>query len=152
MASPAIAPARPALASLPPRIAFFDGLCGFCDKTVRWLIDRDPNERLHFAPLQGETAELVRAAFPGEFPEDIDTLVFFDRAGESPHLLLRSRAIFEVLRVIGGRTAWLARLCILPVGLTDFLYRVFVRRRYRLFGKLDECRVPSPEERSRFLS
>jgi predicted DCC family thiol-disulfide oxidoreductase YuxK len=34
---------------------------------------------------------------------------------------------------------------------TDPVYRLFVRHRYRIFGKRSECLVPSSAERSRFL-
>lgn len=142
----------PALAELPPRIVFFDGDCAFCDGRVRWLIEHDPEGRLRFAPLQGETAATVRAAFPERFPEDLDTLVYLrpDADGRAD-LRLRSAAVFELLQEIGGPTAWLALLRFLPRALTDWGYRVFARNRYRWFGRLDACAVPTPAQRARAL-
>ena len=118
MATPSEARA-PEPMTLPPRIVFYDGVCGFCNGLVRWLIERDPDHRLHYAPLQGETARSVRAEYPDRFPEDIDTLVFFRRPseGEEPRspeaLALRSTAAFAIARELGGRywrsVAWAAR-------------------------------------------
>ena len=139
-----------ALADLPPRIVFFDGVCAFCDGGVRWLMDRAP--RLCFAPLQGETAAIVRAAFPERFPTDLDTFVYLrpDAAGR-PEISVRSAAIFEILREIGGAIAFLSWLRWLPQALTDWLYTYFARHRYEWFGKLDDCRIPSPAEQARSL-
>ena len=37
-------------------VVFYDGVCGLCDRTVRFLLRRDRRDRLRFAPLQGEVA------------------------------------------------------------------------------------------------
>jgi predicted DCC family thiol-disulfide oxidoreductase YuxK len=134
---------------LPPRLVLFDGVCGFCDRAIRWLIERDRCERLHFAPLQGKTAAALRRRHP-EIPEGVDTLVYveIDAAGERVHL--RSDAVFRIVAQITGpwrRLVWLRRL---PRPLTDAGYRLFARCRYRLFGKFDTCPTPHPGERARF--
>ena len=38
-------------------IVFFDGDCLLCEGVVKWLNRMDDNDRLKFAPLQGETAK-----------------------------------------------------------------------------------------------
>lgn len=135
---------------LPPRVVFFDGVCVFCHDTTRWLMAQDPEAKLHYAPLQGETAAALRALDPA-FPESIDTLVFADLRGSAPRLLLRSAAILEALETISFRPWWLQVLRALPTPLADFLYGCFVRIRYRVFGKLDACPMPTAEERELFL-
>ena len=140
-------PASPeALSRLPPRIVFFDGVCSFCDGLVPWLIERDPKARLHFAPLQGQTAEVVRRAFPDRFPEDIDTIVYLHPGDGSNgrQISLRSAAAFDLCDEIGGPMKWIARLRWLPRFLTDLAYRLFAASRYRLFVKLDACDIPTP--------
>jgi len=142
-------------AGLPPRLIFFDGVCGFCDRTVRMLLDRDVEHRFHFAMLQGETARALRDRYPDAFPSDIDTLVYLDntqiaRSEGRPLLLVRSEAAFAIARELPSLRRW-AWLAVLPRFLTDFAYRSLASVRYRLFGKLDDCRIPTPEERARFL-
>ncbi len=142
-----------ALSQLPPRIVFFDGVCAFCDSAILWLIERDPDARLHFAPLQGQTAEVVRRIFPDRFPADIDTMVYL-RPGDGPdgrQISLRSAAAFDLCDEIGGPWKWVARLRWVPRFLTDLAYRLFATNRYRMFGKLDACDIPSPEDRARLL-
>lgn len=141
------------LSALPARIVFFDGLCAFCDGLVPWLIERDPSERLRFAPLQGPTADIVRRAFPGRFPEEIDTMVYL-HPGDGPDgraLSLRSTAALEVCAELQGGWRWLRLLRWLPRFLRDLGYRLFGAYRYRIFGKLDACRIPAPGERARVL-
>jgi len=152
-AAPAPTDATRALAALPARIAFFDGVCAFCEGTARWLIEHDREALIHFAPLQGETAAAVRAVFPDRFPEDIDTFVYLqpgdERAGR--RLNLRSQAIFALADDLGDELRWITRFRWLPRWLTDLAYRAFAASRYRVFGKLDACDIPSPADRARLL-
>ncbi|MDH3210929.1 MAG: thiol-disulfide oxidoreductase DCC family protein [Myxococcales bacterium] len=136
--------------SLPSRIVLFDGVCVFCDRFVRWLIDRDPAARLRFAPLQGETAAALRRAHP-EIPDAVATLVYVDASDGSVRVFLRSEAALRVLAEIEGPWRRLACLSRLPRGCTDLAYRLFARVRYRVFGRRSDCRVPSAAERSRCL-
>jgi predicted DCC family thiol-disulfide oxidoreductase YuxK len=137
---------------LPERIVFFDGVCAFCDGTVRWLTDRDSEGRLHFAPLQGETAAIARTGFSDRFPRDVDTIVYL-RPGPDGHpdVSKRSTAVLEILRDLGGGWSWLAVLRFLPTPVADGAYRVFARNRYRWFGTLHACDTPTPGERQRLL-
>lgn len=144
---------RPALPRLPPRVVFFDGVCGFCDRTVRMLLAADTDRRLHFAMLQGATAAALRERYPDRFPHDIDTLVYVDSTtatGTGPRILLRSEASFAIAREVPALRRW-AWLSLLPRWLTDLGYRALAAVRYRLFGRFDDCRIPTPAERSRFV-
>ena len=137
--------------TLPPRLVLYDGVCGFCNGAVRWLLERDHDGRLHFAPLQGETAAALRQRHP-EIPEDIDTMLFVEIDGDGERIHLRSAAVFQVLEEIGGPWRRIALLRWLPRPIADAAYRLFARYRYRIFGKLDECIVPEPAERARFVA
>ena len=126
-------------------IVFFDGVCGLCNHTVNFLLTHDVGGVLKFSPLQGETAaQLV----PSEVREDLNTFVFLN-AGK---LHYRSGAMARILMQIGG--IWRivgAALWLIPWPLRDAGYRVVSGLRYRLFGKHESCRLPTAEERSRFL-
>ena len=126
-------------------IVFFDGVCGLCNHTVNWLLAHDPEHRLRFAPLQGTTA----AEFLGEeIRNRLDTLVFvLDGA-----IFMRSGAVSRILMTLGGHwrvLGWL--MWVVPWPIRDFGYRIVSRSRYRLFGKHESCRLPTPQERAVFL-
>ncbi len=128
-----------------PPIVFFDGLCGLCNHSVNWLLARDPQHRLRFAPLQGATAaEFVSEELRGR----LDSLVFFS-GGE---IYIRTAAVSRILMALGGRWKLLgALLWVIPSPLRDLGYRLVSRLRYRMFGKHDACRLPTPAERAVFL-
>ena len=134
----------------PAGIVLFDGICAFCDAAVRWLMGCDPEGRLRFAPLQGSTAAGLRVRHP-EIPVGLETLVYVDESGGSERVYLRSEAVFRACAAISGAPPWVALLARLPRAATDLGYRLFARLRYRVFGRLDACRVPGPGERARML-
>jgi predicted DCC family thiol-disulfide oxidoreductase YuxK len=129
----------------------FDGVCNFCDGAVRWLMDRDPEGRLRFAPLQGETAAALRARHP-QIPGALSTMVLVEGAPGDERVHLESAAIFRTVAQLQSPWRALSWLRVLPRRLTDPAYRAFARRRYRLFGQRDACRIPTPAEAARFLS
>lgn len=135
-------PARPA--GEPPPVVYFDGVCGLCNRFVDFLLRVDSQAILRFAPLQGETA---RRLLPPSLADELDTMAFADRHGHA----LRSEAVLRILARLGGIWRLAGMLRIVPRPLRDWVYDAVARRRYRLFGRLPACRLPTPEERARFL-
>jgi predicted DCC family thiol-disulfide oxidoreductase YuxK len=133
--------------TLPPRVLFFDGVCVLCNRSVRLAMRLDRDRRFRFAPLQGETAEKLRARHP-RMPRAIETLVYVE---DGERIFLRSRGAMRAARELPYPWRALSWLAIVPAPITDVLYRVVARLRYRLFGKYDSCRIPTKEERERFL-
>ncbi|MGD2063725.1 MAG: DCC1-like thiol-disulfide oxidoreductase family protein [Nitrospirota bacterium] len=127
-------------------IVFFDGVCGLCNRFVDWVIARDRHARYRFAPLQGETAAAM-----GVTPKAADpalwSIVFVDGSGARE----RSDAVLTIATGLGGIYRTAAVLRWVPRPVRDWLYDRIARRRYRFFGKRDACRMPTPEERDRFL-
>jgi predicted DCC family thiol-disulfide oxidoreductase YuxK len=139
-------------AAPPADIVFFDGVCGFCNQMVQWLADRDRDGVFYYAPLQGEVAAAARARHP-EFPQDIDTAVYLRRDPDGrERIWLRSSAVLRIC----GRLPWpwraAAALLVVPAFLRDPIYRLVAAVRYRIFGKVEACRLPDPEQAARMLS
>ena len=83
---------------------------------------------------------------------NLDTLfVIANYNSPSPTVLTRAAAVLFLARHLGWpyRSAAIAR--VLPWRLLDTLYDRVAASRYRVFGHLRECRVPSPDTRARFL-
>jgi predicted DCC family thiol-disulfide oxidoreductase YuxK len=138
-------------AELPPRLVLYDGLCAFCDRTVQRLLDIDRDGRLRFAPLQGPTANAIRQRHP-EIPADLDSIVFVERTAAAERVTWHSEAAWRISDALGLRSPWLTAVRWMPRRLADLGYRGFAAARYRLFGKLDQCRIPSPQQQARFLA
>lgn len=126
-------------------IVFFDGVCGLCNRSVDFLLRRDSNAVFQFAPLQGETA---RTRFPFVSDESLQTIILLDEQG----VHRRSTAVVRILWRLGG--AWkiaAVMLWLIPKPVREIGYRLVAKFRYRLFGKREACRLPTPAERERLL-
>jgi len=133
-----------------PPVIFFDGVCGLCNSFVDWTISLGkPVEHFLFSPLQGSTAlkTLDRSSI-----EDLSSVVVllngqFYRKSSAVLVIFKNCVGVEYLplRLISGL------LFVVPVGVRDWLYDQVAKRRYEFFGKRDNCRIPTPEERKRFL-
>ena len=134
------------MSDFPPHLLFYDGVCAMCNGIVKAMLRIDEGRVFHFAPLQGETAELARKLHPA-FPTEIETLVYV-RNGE---VFLRSRAAALAMQQMPYPAKALSWFRFLPVWLTDFFYGLVARTRYRIFGEYDNCPLPPPEVRARFL-
>jgi predicted DCC family thiol-disulfide oxidoreductase YuxK len=148
-----------ARAVAPDPVLLFDGECGLCNRTVRWLLRIDRRGVLRFAPLQGAAAqEFLRAQ--GLPPDDFDSLVFvadWARRNEpaagvaaEKKFALRTDGVVAALRAVGARRR-AALLALWPRAVRDAGYGVVVRTRYRFFGGAEACPRPRPEWRARVL-
>jgi predicted DCC family thiol-disulfide oxidoreductase YuxK len=71
---------------------------------------------------------------------------------ENGKLYTKSTAALRVARRLNGAWPLLFVAVLVPRFIRDAAYRLFAANRYRLFGRSEVCRVPTPEIRSRFLS
>ena len=127
-------------------IVLYDGTCGLCHKSVKWLLRREADAELHYAPLQGETAAKLRAKHP-EIPTTLESVVMVD--GE--RVFLRSKVFLYGAKHLKRPWKWAYYFRWFPGFLLDLGYRVIARLRYRIWGRADACELPSPEKRARFL-
>jgi predicted DCC family thiol-disulfide oxidoreductase YuxK len=127
-------------------IMLFDGVCNFCNASVNFLLDHDPEQRLRFAALQSAAGQRLLRHFRLR-AADFDTLVLV----EGPHCYVRSTAALRIAARLNGPWRFLAALLLVPTFLRDYAYEVVARNRYRWFGKSESCRMPIPELRQRFL-
>jgi predicted DCC family thiol-disulfide oxidoreductase YuxK len=143
-------PAAGSLTSASANLVLYDGVCGLCNRLVRFLLRVDRRAVLCFAPLQGPTA--ARLAERHGFALDVKTMVYVRQFGlkhERAHL--RSDGVLRVLGDLGGLWWLVSLLRVVPRFLRDPVYEWVATNRYRWFGKYDSCPLPSPDQRARFL-
>ena len=63
---------------------------------------------------------------------------------------LKSDAVLQIFIEIGGIYKLFTLLKIFPSGFRNIFYDFFASKRYKWFGKLDECHLPSKEIADRF--
>jgi predicted DCC family thiol-disulfide oxidoreductase YuxK len=130
----------------PDGLILFDGVCVFCSRWVRWVIDHDPQQRFRFLPIQSPAGRTlaVRHGIDPEAPQT-NAVVLGGR------IFFKSDAALTVLGALPGTSA-LKGLKAVPRLLRDPLYDLIAKNRYAIFGRTDACMVPSPEDRERFLT
>ena len=128
-------------------IILFDGVCNLCNSSVNFIIERDKAGYFKFAPLQSEVGEKLLAE-NGIDKIETDSVVLIEDGAVYTH----STAALRVARKLDGAWRWLYYLNFVPRVLRDAAYKLFAKYRYKLFGKKDECMLPSPEIRARFLA
>jgi predicted DCC family thiol-disulfide oxidoreductase YuxK len=128
-------------------VIFFDGVCNLCNATVDFLIRHDPNHLLRYASLQSSAGQqALRQA--GLSTDAYETFLLFDNG----KFYTRSTAALRTAVILGGFFKLLAILFVVPRPIRDFIYSYVARNRYRWFGRKESCRLPTPEERSLFIS
>ena len=132
-------------------VLLYDGVCGFCDSTVQFIIARDRRGAMRFAPLQSEFAARVMRRHPELAGVDSLILVQRDDAG-AERVSARSEAVIRIGEYLGHGWGAARLLRIVPRFLRDAGYDLFARFRYRVFGRMDSCPIPSKEIRARFIS
>ena len=126
-------------------IIFYDGDCGFCNKTVQFVLNREKNQEIHFSALQSDFAKsFFKKLGVGEI--DLSTFYFWD----GKKLNNRSTAALKVLNHLKfpynlGKTGWLC-----PRFIRDGIYSMIAKRRMRLAPPF--CAIPTPDQAVRFLS
>lgn len=136
----------------PNPILLYDGVCGLCNRLVRFVLKHDSQDRFRFAALQSDFAAMVLKRH-GANPQDLDTMyVVLDPALPGERLKSRSDAAVFALHELGGFWRILAAvLGVLPGWLRDWGYNLIARNRYRIFGRYDSCPLPDPRYRHKFL-
>ena len=129
-----------------PAVILFDGVCNFCNGAVNFVISRDRDGYFKFAALQSAVGEeLLDKHRIDKVETDSVVLIEDDKA------YLHSSAALRIVRRLPGLWPILYGLIIVPKGIRDWAYRLFAKHRYRLFGRREECMIPTPEIRARFL-
>lgn len=130
-------------------LLLYDGLCGFCDGTVRMILRHDRQGSMRFAPLSGSTADAVLRRHPEL--QGVDSLVLVTRDGGQETAFIRSEALLRIARYLGRGWSLLSVLQVVPRPVRDWAYTLFARHRHRMFGRYEACALPPRTSEWRFL-
>ena len=126
------------------KVVFYDGDCGFCNRSVQFILDHEKGEELHFCALQSEIAQqfFLENGFP---TPDLSTFYFWD----GQHLFERSTGALRVCRYLRVPSSWLIVFLVVPRFIRDGVYNWIAKRRHKLANA--QCALPTPGQRKRFL-
>ncbi|MDP2343323.1 MAG: thiol-disulfide oxidoreductase DCC family protein [Deltaproteobacteria bacterium] len=127
-------------------VLYFDGVCNLCATSVHFVLEHERDATLRFASLQSAQAQQVLPGL-GIDPADLDSLVLV-RDGVA---YSRSSGALETARYLKSPWSWATVFLWIPKPIRDFMYKIVARNRYRFWGKKDECMIPTPQLKARFL-
>ncbi|CAH0996206.1 hypothetical protein EMA8858_02337 [Emticicia aquatica] len=124
----------------------FDGVCNFCNASINFIIDRDKKGVFKFAALQSEIGQEVLNKY-GLNKTDFDSIILV----KDNIVYQKSDAALEIARNMDGFWKIFYVFKIIPSFLRNPIYDLVAKNRYRIFGRTDSCRMPTPELKARFL-
>lgn len=128
-------------------VILFDGVCNLCNASVQFIIKRDPAEKFRFASLQSSYAKSLLAPLGLDPEKELFSIILVEQG----RLYRRSDAALRIARQLTGLWPIVYALKIIPRFVRDSVYNWIARNRYRFFGKKDECMIPTPSLKMRFL-
>ena len=127
-------------------IILFDGVCNLCNGAVNFVIKRDNSNVFRFAPLQENSGILLLKKFAID-PQKLDTIILI----ENDRVYLKSTAALRISKKMSNLWPLLYVCIVLPKFLRDAVYDYIAKNRYTWFGKKDQCMIPGPATKDKFL-
>ncbi len=129
------------------KIVLFDGVCNLCNEAVQRIIKHDKKDVFRFASLQSELGKkLVEER--GLDPEEIDSIILIE---PGVAYYRKSTAALEISRDLSGGYSLLKNFLFIPEVFRDGIYDLIASNRYKWFGRKDQCMIPTPELKAKFL-
>jgi predicted DCC family thiol-disulfide oxidoreductase YuxK len=127
-------------------IILFDGVCNFCNSSVNMIMARDKKDVFKFAALQSEPGIALQKKFNLD-PDDLESFILV----EGDKYYKKTTAALRVARKLGFPYSIVYVFIIVPPFIRNIFYDIIAKYRYKWFGKKEACRIPTPEERAKFL-
>jgi len=128
-------------------LILFDGKCNLCNRTVNFILRNDNREIFLFSPYQSESGKKILTKL-GFRNTELKTVYLI----ENDEIYSRSTAVLLILKRLPFPWKLLFAFVIVPRSIRDSIYDVIAKSRYRWFGEMNSCRIPSEREKHRFLS
>ena len=128
-------------------LVLFDGVCNLCNGAVQFILKQEKDSQLQFASLQSKVGSELCLKYNIDTRET-DSIIFISGNGA----LVKSKAVFEICKHLKNPWKAISVFSFFPTFLNDFFYDIIAKYRYSLFGKRDECWLPTKNLQSRFIS
>ena len=127
-------------------IILFDGVCNLCNGAVNFVIKRDPGNVFKFTPLQEKQGVLLLKKHAVD-SRKLDSIVLI----ENGNVYIKSSAALRIAKKLSGLWPLFFVLLIIPSFIRDGVYDFIAKNRYKWFGKKEQCMIPTPGLREKFL-
>jgi predicted DCC family thiol-disulfide oxidoreductase YuxK len=129
------------------KIILFDGVCNLCNGAIQFIIKRDKKDVFRYASLQSDIGEKL-VAERGIDTEKVDSIILIE-----PGLAYytKSDAALEIGKHLNGYGTLSSILLGIPTTLRNIVYDFIAQNRYQWYGKKEQCMIPTPELKAKFL-
>ena len=127
-------------------IILFDGVCNLCNVAVNFVIKRDPGNVFKFAPLQEKQGALLLKTHAIGI-QKLDSIVLI----ENGNVYTKSSAALRIAKNMSNLWPLFFVLLIIPRFIRDGVYDFIAKNRYKWFGEKEQCMIPTPGLREKFL-
>jgi len=124
-------------------IVIYDGVCGFCDTSIQFILKQKPTDKLRFVSFQSDLGKEIRTQL--NINDDLDSIIFV----EGDHYYKKSKAIFKIFGHVQSNWRHMKYLRFIPSPISDFVYSIIAKYRYRI--QQNSCSILSIEERKLFI-
>jgi predicted DCC family thiol-disulfide oxidoreductase YuxK len=128
------------------KILYFDGVCNLCAGAVQFVLKRNKKQNILFASLQGQAGQTMLKEF-GFSQTAFNSLVFV----ENGKVYQQSAGALRLTKYLNAAWPLLRVFMIVPAFIRNAVYNWVAKNRYKWFGKKNECWLPTPELKKRFL-
>ena len=129
------------------KIILFDGVCNLCNGFVQFVIKKDKNDVFRYASLQSEIGQRLVSERNID-TKTIDSVILIE---PGVAYYIKSDAALQIAGHLKGYRTFSKLLNLIPSSLRNIVYDFIARNRYNWYGKKDQCMIPTPELKAKFL-
>ncbi len=129
------------------KIILFDGVCNLCNGAVQFIIKHDDKDIFRFAALQSEVGKKLISE-RGIDTENVDSIILIE---PGVAYYTKAEAALEIGTELKGYRTLSKVLGLIPNRLSNIVYDFIAKNRYKWYGKKDNCMIPTPELKAKFL-
>lgn len=129
------------------QLVLFDGVCNLCDASVQYIIKHDKNNAFLFTALQSEVGQQIIKEFNID-TNKIDSIILYSN---EHGISYKSTAALKIASKLGFPRNLLSVFWIIPAIIRNWIYDYIAKNRYKWYGKKEECMIPTPDLKSKFL-
>ena len=129
------------------QLVLFDGVCNLCDASVQYIIKHDKSDIFLFTALQSEVGQQIIKEFNID-TNKIDSIILYSN---EHGISYKSTAALKIASKLGFPRNLLSVFLIIPGIIRNWVYDYIAKNRYKWYGKKEECMIPTPDLKSKFL-
>jgi len=129
------------------QLVLFDGVCNLCDASVQYIIKHDKNDIFLFTALQSDVGQQIMKEFNID-TNKIDSIILYSN---EHGISYKSTAALKIASKLGFPRNLLSVFLIIPGIIRNWVYDYIAKNRYKWYGKKEECMIPTPDLKSKFL-